>query len=336
VRTARCGRHELVSAALAGCEDGELAARLGAASIRAVGVGGGASVLDVDGTPVFVKQMPITERELAHPYSTANLFDLPVFCQYGMYRLGSPGFGVWRELAANRMVTEAVLGGEAESFPLLHHWRVLPGRPPVAAEHQDVDAVVAQFGGDSTVRTRLEESAVAGSSLVLFLEYVPCSLLDRLNDPVSQAEGVERQLFEIVSCLQTRAVLHMDGHVGNLRSDGDRIYLVDVGLATSPSFELSSSERDFAAHHAGHDGDYAAMQLVNWLVTTVCGVPTPTHGGPIDRNAYVARCASGDIPRDVPAAVASILLRHAPAAARMNDFHWRLYDGDLRASYPCG
>ena len=29
------------------------------------------------------------------------------------------------------------------------------------------------------------------------------------------------------------------------------------------------------------------MRLVNWLVTTVCGVPMPTSGGPVDRNAYV-------------------------------------------------
>lgn len=325
----------MVSASLAACEDDELATLLGAASSGAVGVGGGALVLDVDGVPVFAKQMPITDRELAHPHSTAKLFDLPAFCQYGMHRLASPGFGVWRELAANSMVTEAVLGGESESFPLLHHWRVLPGRPPVAAEHQDVDAVVAQFGGDSAVRTRLGGLAGAVSSLVLFLEYVPYPLLDRLDESVGQAETLERQLFEIVSCLQSRAVLHMDGHFGNLRADGDRIYLVDFGLATSPSFQLSSGERDFVARHAGHDGAYAAMQLVNWLVTTVCGVPMPTRGGPIDRNAYVARCASGDIPQDVPAAVASILLRHAPAAARMNDFHWRLYDGDLHASYPC-
>jgi hypothetical protein len=243
---------------------------------------------------------------------------------------------VWRELAANRMVTEAVLSGESESFPLLHHWRVLPGRPPVAPEHHDIDAVVAQFGGDSAVRTRLEELAVAASSLVLFLEYVPYPLLDRLNDPAGQADALERQLFDIVSCLQSRAVLHMDGHFGNLRSDGDRIYLVDFGLATSPTFELSSDERDFVAHHAGHDAAYAAMQLVNWLVTTACGVPMPTHGGPTARNAYVARCASGDVPLDVPVAVAAILRRHAPAAARMNDFHWRLYDGDLHAWCPCG
>jgi hypothetical protein len=31
---------------------------------------------------------------------------------------------------------------------------------------------------------------------------------------------------------------------------------------------------------------------------------------------------------------AAILARHAPAAAKMNAFYWRLFDGDLHAHYP--
>jgi len=76
------------------------------------------------------------------------------------------------------------------------------------------------------------------------------------------------------------------------------------------------------------------MVLVNWLVTTVCGVPMPVSGGPVARNVYVRRCASGDIPPDVPTAVAAILARHAPVAARMNDFYWQLFGGDVHAEYP--
>ncbi len=327
-------RHDRISALLTARNDDELAAVLRAAPTNAVGVGGGSSVLDVDGVPVFAKRIPITDRELAHPHSTANLFDLPTYCQYGMYGLAGPNFGAWRELVANMIVTEGVLAGEAESFPLLYHWRVLPGRAPIASEQLDIDAVVAQFGGAPAVRIRFEELAAATSSLVLFLEYVPYPLLDRLTDPVGQAETFERQLFEIVAFLRSRELLHMDGHFGNIRADDDRIYLVDFGLATSPRFDLSNAERDFVAQHGGHDAEYAAMRLVNWLVTTVCGVPVPASDGPVDRNMYVRRCASGQIPQDVPAAVAEILARHAPAAARMNDFCWRLFDGDIHAEYP--
>lgn len=332
--SARRVRHDLVSASLAARDDDELAAFLHAAPTGAVGVGGGSSVLDVDGITVFAKRIPITDQELAHPHSTANLFNLPISCQYGMHRLAGPGFGAWRELAVNITLTEGVLDGESESFALLHHWRVLPGRPPVAAEHRDTEAVVAQFGGDPAVRTRLEELAGASSSLVLFLEHLPEPLLDRLKDPVGIAETFERQLFEAVAFLRSRGVLHMDGHFGNMRADDDQIYLVDLGLATSSRFDLSDAERDFFAQHVDHDADYAAMRLVNWLVTTVCGVPVLTSGGLAARNAYVRQCASGDIPQDVPAAVAGILTRHAPAAAQMNDFHWRLVDGDIHAQYP--
>ncbi|WP_231954996.1 protein kinase family protein [Occultella aeris] len=333
--SARRVRHDLVSASLAARDDDELAALLDAAPTGVVGVGGGSSVLDVDGIAVFAKRIPITDRELAHPHSTANLFDLPTSCQYGMHRLAGPGFGAWRELAANLTVTEGVLGGESEAFALLHHWRVLPGRPPVASEHRDIEAVVAQFGGDPAVRSRFEELAGAGSSLVLFLEYLPDRLVDMLSDPVASAETVERQLFEAVAFLRSREVLHMDGHFGNMRADDDQIYLVDLGLATSPRFELSDAERHFVARNVDHDADYAAMRLVNWLVTTVGGVPVPADvsAGPAARNAYVRRCASGDIPPDLPAAVSGILARHAPAAAEMNDFCWRLVDGDIHAEY---
>jgi hypothetical protein len=327
-------RHDRISALLTASNDGELAALLREAQTKAVGVGGGSSVLDLEGVPVFAKRIPITDRELAHPHSTANLFDLPTCCQYGMYRLAGPNFNAWRELAANMLVTQAVLAGDASAFPLLHHWRVLPGRAPIASEQLDMDAVVAQFGGAPAVRIRFEELTAATSSLVLFLEYVPYPLQDRLIDPVGQAETLERQLFEIVAFLRSRELLHMDGHFGNIRADDDRIYLVDFGLVTSPRFDLSNAERDFVARHVGHDADHAAMRLVNWLVTTVCGVPVSASNGPVDRNAYVRRCASGDVPKDVPPAVAQILARHAPAAARMNGFCWRLFDGDIHAKYP--
>ncbi|MEV6432905.1 serine/threonine protein phosphatase [Nocardia sp. NPDC051463] len=299
-----------------------------------VGVGGGSTVLDADGVPVFAKHVPLTDRELAHWGSTANLFDLPVFCQYGT---GGPSFNAWRELAANIVVTDGVLAGETQSFPMLYHWRVLPGRSPVAAEHADIDAVVAAQGGCPAVRARLEALAAAPSSLMLFCEYIPQPMSDWLREnPAGKAAAVERQFSEIVTFLGNRDLLHMDGHFGNMRSDGELIYLSDFGLATAPLFDLSTAERDFAERHATHDADYAAMRLVNWLVTDVCGVPEPTTGGPVARNEYVRQCAAGHIPDDVTPVVASILTRHAPAAAKTNAFYWELFGGDIHAEYPAG
>jgi hypothetical protein len=334
VLTTRRVRHDLLSVSLAALDDEGLADLLATSPAGASGAGGATAVVDVDGIAVFAKRIPITERELEQPLSTANLFDLPMSCQYGMHPLPGPGFGAWRELAANIAVTDGVLAGETASFALLHHWRVLPGRPPIAPEHQDVDAVVAQFGGDRAVRHRFHELAEARSSLVLFLEHIPHPLLDELSKvPVGSAQTFERQLFDAVTFLRDREILHMDGHFGNMRSDGEQIYLVDFGLATSPRFDLSTVEHTFVAENVEHDAHYAAMRLVNWLVTAVGGVFATTPAGLAERNAYVRRCAQGDIPQDLPAVVADILARHAPAAARMNDFCWRLVDGDIDARH---
>lgn len=328
----RRARYESASTFLASRTDEELAALVCAGSLRSVGVGGGSVMLDVNGVAVFAKQVPLTDQELAHPRSTANLFDLPVYCQYGV---GGPGFNGWRELAANMIVTDGVLAGETESFPLLYHWRVLPGRPPVADEHADIESVVAAMDGSPAVRARLRELANASWSLVLCFEHIPYPLLDWLReDPVGKAEMFERQLSGIVAFLRSRELLHMDGHFGNMLADGERIYLADFGLATSPHFDLSTAERDFAERNVTHDAEYASMRLVNWLVTAVCGVTVPASGGPVARNEYVLQCAAGHIPEGVPPAVAAILARHAPAAARLNSFYWRLFGGEVRAEYP--
>ncbi|MGC0365936.1 hypothetical protein ABH922_003920 [Rhodococcus sp. 27YEA15] len=327
----RTSLHYRLSAALASRSDVELDQLVGVGRVVNIGVGGEAVLVEIDGESVFVKRIPLTDRELDNPGSTANLFDLPTHCQYG---IGGPSFNAWRELAANTIVTDAVLAGRTRSFPVLYHWRVLPGRSAIAAEHADIESVVTAHGGSPAVRARLEALAAATCSLVLFFEYIPHSVVDWLREgPAGKATWVEHQFADVVTFLEDRELLHMDGHFGNMRTDGHQIYLCDFGLATSPRFELSAAERTFANRHATHDADYAAMLLVDWLVTAVGGVPSPTSGGPTARNEYVRRCAGGVIADDIPPEVAEILARHAPVAARMNAFYWRLFDGDVEAEY---
>jgi hypothetical protein len=326
---AKAALHRRVSASLGSRGDGELETLMGTGRVVGVSVGGGSELIDIDDVPVFVKRIPLTDREVAKPRSTANLFDLPMFCQYG---LGGPGFNAWRELAANLIATDAVLAGETQSFPILYHWRVLPGRSPAAAEYADIDAVVTAQAGSSAVRARLEALAAAACSLVLFCEYIPHPITDWLREnPADKAVALERQLSEIVTFLQDRELLHMDGHFGNIRTDMERIYLSDFGLATSSRFNLSPAERDFTAGHVTHDAGYAAMRLVNWLVTDVCGV---FGGDPAAHDDYIHQCATGHTPHDVPTRIAAILTRHAPAAAKMNAFYGNLFHGDLLADYP--
>jgi hypothetical protein len=337
----RTARHAAVSTALALCSDEQLADLVEGGTGAGTGIGGGTAVLDVDGVPVFVKRIALTEpeRRPGNVMSTANVFGLPAYCHYGV---GGPGFGAWRELAANVMTTNRVLAGRTRAFPLLHHWRVLPGAPAASGEHADVDATVAFWGGSAAVRERLEAVAEAYTSVVLFLEYLPQTLEAWLtaqlalgDDAVDSACAmVARQLSTAIGHMNGGGLLHFDAHFDNVLTDGRQLYLADLGLAASPRFALDAAEVAFVAHNATHDTAYAAMRLVNWLVTHVCGMGVPADGIPVERNAYVRECAAGAAPITAPPTVAAVIRRHAPVAAVMNDFYWELFGGRPDTPYP--
>src|SRR5690606_17821321 len=96
-----------------------------AASGSRSSIGGTSTDLRIGEQRVFAKRVPLTARELRpeNLKSTANIFDLPLYYQYG---IGSTGFSAWREHAAHAMTTDWVLSGETPSFPLLYHSRILP------------------------------------------------------------------------------------------------------------------------------------------------------------------------------------------------------------------
>lgn len=331
----RRARHRLISDSLAALTDAELAELVGP---------GGSGTAEIDGTVVFAKRVPLTDLELARPHSTANLFDLPLVCHFFFgvptvtrFGFGGPALNAWRELAANLIITDGVLAGETEAFPLLHHWRVLPGRPPLAAGPDDLEALVAALGGSPAVRARLDALRAATRSLVLITEQVPYPVTDWLrDDPLAKAEAFERQLFEITDFLRGRELLHLDGQLGNMRSDGERLYFVDFGLAASPRFQVTEPERAFLATIATSDADYAAQRLVHWLAVAVCGVPDPKAPGQDwrPRAEFVRRCAEGDLPENLPPAAAGILSRHAATAWRTFQFYRRLFNDDPQTDYP--
>ncbi len=287
----RIENYARASSALATLSNAELTELIASGKAGPVGVGGSTSVVDVDGVPVFVKRVPLTDRELRNPFSTANLFDLPVVCQYG---IGSPGFSAWRELTANQIVTTAMLTGEDLGFPLLYHQWVLPGRAPVADEFADIAAAAKRLGDSPQIRARFAELVDAKNSLVLFFEHIPLGMREWLTPEL--VPEAERQLMEIVSALRSKDLLHLDVHFGNIRSDGSRLYLADFGLATSPRFELSDEELAFAEEHTAHDAELVALHLVNFL----------------ERAGELTRAA------------AEMLERLGPTAARLNEFYERL------------
>jgi len=97
----RLTNYESLSNTLARLTDEELAALVVKAPPLHAGVGGRSVLLTIDSTPIFVKRIPLTdlERRQEHVRSTANLFDIPLSCHYG---LGGPGFSAWAGARGHR------------------------------------------------------------------------------------------------------------------------------------------------------------------------------------------------------------------------------------------
>lgn len=332
----RLGAYGAVSTALALCGDRRLRELVDGGEAVGAGIGGRTVLLDIGGTPVFVKQVRLTdlERRRENLHSTANMFALPVHCQYGY---GTPGFGAWRELAAHTMTTNWVIAGEHQGFPLMYHWRVLPGpAQPLPDELADVDRAVASWGGGPGVRRRIEELRDASASLMLFLEYVPRNLHDWLRGRVAAGGDVaeralalvERELAAGTSFMNARGLLHFDAHFENILTDGRRLYFADFGLALSSRFELARDEAEFFARHHAYDRSYTATHLVNWLVVELFGY------APDERQAYVRALAEGGPTGSVPPAVAALLTRHASVAAVMGDFSRAFRAGRRTTPFP--
>jgi hypothetical protein len=333
--SARLAGYSAVSAHLALLSDDQAAGLVGKAVPLASGIGGTTFLLDLDGTRVFVKKIPLSdlERRPENIRSTANFFRLPVFYQYG---LGSTGFGAWRELAVHVMTTNWVLSRQCLSFPLMYHWRILPGptpRPPAAAEHADIEHAVTWWGGCQEIRERLLALAHSSASVVVFLEYFPQTLHEWLSEKIArggeEADSAlimaDRNLQTTTSFMNSRGLLHFDAHFNNILTDGQRLYFTDFGLAMHSRFDLSGAEAAFFANHRSYDCSYTVTHLVTWL-----------------RNAQGLEASSDPLAREyaggaesacLPAAADAIIRRYTSIADITSDFYRRLHK-DKFTSYP--
>lgn len=335
-----------ISTALALQGDQELTRLVDGAEQLASGIGGTTLAFEIEGCRVFAKRLRLTdlERRPENRMSTRNLFELPTFCQRNV---GSAGFGVWRELAANVMTTDWALSRKLESFPLMYHWRVLEGAAssdaaPLPDELSDIRAMVAYWDGSEAVGERLKALAGATASVVVFLEYLPWNLsawLDRqlAAGPAAMEAAcamVERGLTDDVPLMNSLGLLHGDAHLGNILTDGHRLYFADLGLAMSERFELSTEESRYLDHNASLDRCYVLAKWVNWLVKALA----PTVSTVPERMELVRAISQGQgvhrLTPDMPACVAETIRRHAPIATLINDFYVRLHSESRSVSYP--
>lgn len=339
-RGARLAAHGAVGTALSLLSDRRLAEVVAGAVPLGSGVGGRSAVLDVDGTRVFVKRVPLTDLELRpeHLRSTANLFELPLFYQYG---IGSAGFGAWRELAAHTMTTDWVVG-DADAypgFPLMYHWRVLPDSSPdgFLDEFGGLDKAVAHWDGSPAVRRRLEAIAGSTASVVLFLEYVPRTLATLLADRRADASAeeseaspypwIEDTLTRGADFMSARGLVHFDAHFRNVLTDGRLIYFADFGLALSSRFELTPPEADFLTDHLSYDRGYTTTHLIRHHVLD-------GERDNAEHVRFLRDWAAGRRPEGVRADVAALLDRHVRSAVVLGDFYVRLLGESKRTPFP--
>lgn len=237
--------HQQTAAQLSKASDEELLCLI--SNSQLLDQGHGPLSLPQSNAKVFVKLVPMTAVEMRpqNRSSTANFFRLPTYYQY---RIGSYGFGVWRELAAHRLANDWVMSGMCDRFPLLHHWRVLP----VAKGSYDDKTNSQPWGDCRAIHRRVAAITQATCSAALFLEYFPLTLSQWLReqllqhpDPVALVTGVEDILTELLSFIGAQGLLHMDVHFDNILTDGSQFYLGDFGLAVSQGFQLGSDEQKF-------------------------------------------------------------------------------------------
>ncbi|MBA4344338.1 MAG: hypothetical protein C0423_19540 [Methylibium sp.] len=331
--------HAPIAETLAAATTEQLAAQIESrlsASAGKAGIGAGSVLIEFGGQPVFVKLLPLSDLELRQvsQQSTANLFELPGYFQYG---IGSVGFGAWRELAAQQMASDWVRLQACPQFPLLHHWRVLPGLGGVLRSNE-ADGYFAEgsleLPGVEQVNRRFASLDDAPAHLALFIEWFPSNLRDWLHTELRHGgqraklgvELVECELDRVLRFMSAQGFVHFDAHFENMLTDGHGLYLSDFGLASCSRFELDADERQFLAEHADYDRCRSSLALVLCIVKAL--------GGGTDWRAslsdpeFLARvdACSGS--------VLEVLQRHAPLALAFAEFSRRLVNVSKTSAFP--
>lgn len=251
-------------------EDGELVELL-STSKQTLDEGWGKTyVLEVNSTKVFIKEIPLTQREFDQKLSTKNIYKLPLFYQYGV---GSAGFGVWRELKSLLKANEWVIEGECKNFPLTYHWRVLP-RDSHEKKEFNLEKYHKYWGGSDEIKTFMQDRLVAPYRVIVIMEYIPYTVDDFINKKIKDQDFINgnyvfemyKKINKICEFMKANGMIHFDAHTRNILTDGTEIYFADFGLASSRDFELSEDEKVFFEKHTEYDKYLSLYTLISSIL----------------------------------------------------------------------
>ena len=192
------------------------------------------TVIDLS-VPIFCKKLIITKLEHDNLFSTANLYNLPTYYNYGV---GSSGFNCFRELLMHIKTTNWVLDDQIENFPLLYHYRIVRTEN---GEKQDIDYNV-EYWNSEAVGTYIDARNKAKYCVILFIEYIPIEVFGWLDTNYEKNKLYISSIIKIVSFLRKNNIIHFDAHLRNIVTDGKIMYLTDFGLVYDEKFEIGNKE----------------------------------------------------------------------------------------------
>lgn len=211
-------------------------------------------VVNLSGNKIFVKSLSLTELERKNAFSTKNLFNLPLFYNYGV---GSAGLGAFRELNLHVKTTNWVLAGEIESFPLMHHFRIVKKsgkfKKMSKTEKNKHSDYVKYWNSSKKIDHYIMERKASDYEIIIFLEYVPFVFRNWLKPNISKINEMSQKLFSTFDFLRSKGVIHFDVHLGNILTDGKNVFLTDFGLALDVNFNLTEKEKIFYQNHKNYD-----------------------------------------------------------------------------------
>lgn len=339
--TNRITKYNNISNLLRAYSDEALEQLLKNATSLGTSIGGDSILLTIDDTPVFIKKIRLTdiEKKPENVRSTRNLFNLPLYYQYGV---GSTGFGAWRELLAHEMTTDWVLTGACMNFPLLYHSRILDAdkKPQTADELAKLEKDVTYWDGSSAIRNRLLANLQSATDIVLFLEYFPYNLqtwlktqiLTDANTANSACIMVDNQLKEIMHFINSHGLLHFDAHFWNILTDGKQLYLSDFGLAVSSKFDLSPDEKAFFNLHSRYDIYSSVTNLLYCIITSKFGEDDWKFFENNWITALKKYCQSNA--NTFSGNMDAVIKKYAPIALVMDQFYRSLQSQSKKTPYP--
>ena len=173
-------------------------------------------IIILDGIKIFIKKIPLTKLEYNNQYSTANLYNLPAFYNYGF---GSAGINCYRELLTHVKTTNWVLNDQIENFPLMYHYRIMENTKPLKVQ-TDINKYIKRWNNDENIKKYTLARDTAEYEIMICLEYFPYVLYDWIGKNTDRTELYIKQMMKTTKFLKEHNVIHLDAHDGNIVTDG--------------------------------------------------------------------------------------------------------------------